>query len=97
MSSLAKNALAQIYVEEGKVEEAKKIIEAALADAAYELPKEELRIQLGKILTGEGKYEEALNVLQAGASETSSLSPLRQRLMDEQERAQKELQLKQNP
>lgn len=97
MSSLAKNALAHIYVEEGKIEEAKHIIEAALADDAYELPKEELRIQLGKILTGEGKYEEALNVLQAGASEESSLSPLRQRLMEEQERAQKELQLEQHP
>jgi len=97
MSHLAKNVLARVYVEKGDPEGAKKIIEAALNDTAYELPKEELRIQLARILTGEGKYEEALGVLEAGIAEASSLSPLRQKLLEEQEKAQKELQLEQNP
>ena len=97
MSHLAKNVLAHVYAEEGKIEEAKKTIQAALDDTGYELPKEELRIQLARILTDEGKYEEALSVLQAGASESSSLSPLRQRLMEAQQKAQKEVELEKRP
>jgi len=93
ISHLAKKVLAREYAKNGNYDEAKKILEVMIQDAAYELPLEDLRIQLAGILNNEGKYEEALTVLQEGASEGSSLSPLRQRLMTELEKVQKESQL----
>ena len=91
---LAGNVLAQIYEENGKHEEAIKILEGMIQDTAYELPKEELSLQMARNLKEEGKYEEAINVLQEGAAQGSSLSPLRDRLTAELERIKNEAQLK---
>ncbi len=90
---LADKVLARVYENEGRYNDAREILEAMIQDEDYELPQEELRLQLARILKKEGKYEDALNVLQEGASQGSSLSPLRQRLTDELEETQRLVQL----
>ncbi|MEJ2110381.1 MAG: tetratricopeptide repeat protein [Acidobacteriota bacterium] len=94
---LAGQVLARIYEKQGNYEEARKILEPMIDNDSYELPKEELRMQLAGILADEGRDDEALNILQEGVSEVSSVSPLRDRLTAEMEKMQKKIKLESNP
>jgi len=85
---LAQQVLARLYMESGNYEEARKILETLMADDKYELPREELMIQLSRALTATGNRQEAVKILQEGVSQSSSLSPMRQKLMAELEKVQ---------
>jgi len=54
---LAKHVLSSVYATSGNTEEAEKLLRSMIADAKYDLPKEELSIQLSRILVAEGKKE----------------------------------------
>ena len=60
-----------------------------IADAQYNLPKDEVSLQLARILIAEGKKDEAVKILQEATSEGSTFSSFRQKLMTELEEAQK--------
>jgi TolA-binding protein len=89
---LAKHVLANVYATSGNTEEAKKLLRSMIADAKYDLPKEDLSIQLSRILVAEGKNEEAVKVLQEANSQGSEFSSLKQKLVAELDKVQKTIQ-----
>jgi len=89
VGNLAKSVLARHYESTGNYEEAKKLLESMIADAKYDLPKEELSIRLSKILIAEGNNEEAVKVLQEANSQGSAFSSFKQKLVSELDKAQK--------
>ena len=86
---LAKNVLAQHYEESGNYEKAQTILESMIADARYDLPKDELSLRLARILIAGGERDEAVKILQEATSEGSTFSSFRQKLTAELEEAQK--------
>ena len=86
---LAKHVLARTYESSGNTEEAKKLLRSMIADANCGLPKEDLSIQLSRILVAEGKNEEAVKVLQEANSQGSEFSNLKQKLVAELDKLQK--------
>ncbi len=94
---LAKRVLARHYEESGNLEEAKKILESMIADTQYDLPKEDLSIQLSRILVAEGKNEEAIKVLQEANSQGSAFSNFKQKLVAELDKVQKTTQKEPEP
>ena len=64
-----------------------------IADAKYDLPKEDLSIQLSRILLAEGKNEEALKVLEEANASGSEYSNMKQKLSAELDKVQKTVQM----
>jgi predicted negative regulator of RcsB-dependent stress response len=85
---LAKKVLAQNYVASGHKEAAREILESLIADVNYDLPKEDLRIELSRILVAEGKNEEAVKVLQEASSEGTVFGSLKQAVTSELNKVQ---------
>jgi len=94
---LAQRILARHYEESGEYGEAKKILESMLANAKYDLPKDDLSLQLARILVAEGKNQEAVKVLQEANAQVSSFSSFRQKLVTELDELQKTTQAGQAP
>lgn len=94
---LAKRVLARHYEESGDYGEAKKILESMINDANYDLPKEDLSIQLSRILVAEGKKDEAVKVLQEASSQGTASSSLRQKLVAELDKVQNTTQTEPEP
>ena len=68
-----------------------------IGDAQYDLPKDELSLQLARILIAEGKNDEAVKILQEATSEGSTFSGFRQKLTAELEEAQKKTESEPEP
>ena len=94
---LAKRVLARHFEESGDYGEAKKILESMINDSNYDLPKEDLSIQLSRILVAEGKKEEAVKVLQEANSRGTVSSSLRQKLVAELDKVQNTMQTESEP
>lgn len=86
---LAQKVLAQHHEASGNYGEAKAILERLIDDVKYDLPKDDLSMQLAGILIAEGNNGEAVKVLQEATSQGSEFSSFRQKLMTELEKAQK--------
>jgi predicted negative regulator of RcsB-dependent stress response len=60
---LARKVLAEQYVESGNAKGAQELLEGMIQDPQCDLPKEDLRLELGKAYAAEGKRDQALKVL----------------------------------
>jgi TolA-binding protein len=97
IGNLAKKVLAQHYEASGNYEEAKKLLKSMIDDPSCDLPKDDLSIQLSRILVTEGKDTEAIEVLEEANSRGSEFSSFRQKLLAELDRVQKKMQTEQQP
>ncbi|MDR1728603.1 MAG: hypothetical protein LBT74_11890 [Acidobacteriota bacterium] len=60
---LAKKALAGHYAESGNAKGAAELLQGMVKDSKCDLPKEELSLQLSRVLVADGKKDEAVKVL----------------------------------
>lgn len=86
---LAKRALAGAYMASGNNRAAKDILEALVKDPQCDLPKEELSVQLARILDGMGKGGEAVKVLREAGAQSPEFGAYKQLLATEMEKLQK--------
>ncbi len=94
---LAKKALATEYTSSGNYRGAKEILDGMLRDSQCDLPKEDLNIDLAKVLVAQGKRDEAIKVLREAGSQGQQLNQLQQRVMAELEKLQKAAKPGQQP
>lgn len=97
VGSLAKKVLARNYESSGNYGEAKNILESMIADEQYDLPKEDLSLDLSRILIAEGNREEAVKVLQEAIAQGSTYSAFNQKLTSELEKIQNKTQTQTEP
>jgi predicted negative regulator of RcsB-dependent stress response len=95
---LAKRMLATNELESGNYKRAQQILESMIKDPRCDLQKDELSLQLSRILIAEGKRDEAIKALQKADSQGLELgSMFKQQLAVELERLQKDSQAKVEP
>jgi predicted negative regulator of RcsB-dependent stress response len=68
---LARKVLAKQQLESGNAKAAQELLEGMIQDPQCDLPKEELRLELGKAYASEGKRDQALKVLRQARDESS--------------------------
>jgi predicted negative regulator of RcsB-dependent stress response len=86
---LAKKVLATEYLATGNYLEAKALLEGMIRDPQCDLPKEDLSMDLSKVLVAQGKRDEAIKVLRDASAQGAQFSLLKQRLMTELDKLQK--------
>jgi predicted negative regulator of RcsB-dependent stress response len=86
---LAKKALAAYYLTNSNYAGAKEILNGLIRDPQCDLPKEDLNIDLSKVLVAQGKRDEAVKVLREAGAQGQQFNPQNQRLMMELEKLQK--------
>jgi predicted negative regulator of RcsB-dependent stress response len=86
---LAKKVLATEYSAAGNHRAAKDLLEGMIRDPQCDLPKEDLSIDLSKVLVALGKRDDAIKVLRDAGTQGQQLSPLKQRMMTELDKLQK--------
>lgn len=86
---LAKKVLATEYAANGNYRGAKEILEGMIRDQQCDLPKEDLSIDLSKVLVAQGKRDEAIKVLRDASAQGPQFSLLKQRLMMELDKLEK--------
>jgi len=86
---LAKKVLSTCYLDSGNYKGAREILESMIKDPQCDLPKEELSIQLSRVLIAQGKRDEAIKVLHAADSQSPAFGVFKQQLTAELERLQK--------
>jgi predicted negative regulator of RcsB-dependent stress response len=86
---LAKKVLATEMVRSGNLKGAREILEGLIKDPQFNLPKEDLSIQLSQVLVSLGKRDEAVKVLQEASSQGPAFSLLKQQLTAELDKLQK--------
>jgi len=79
---LAKKVLAKYYLDSGNLKAAKEILDGMIKDPQCELPKEDLKLDLSRVLTAEGKRDEAIKLLRSTRDE-SGKSMLQSMLIQE--------------
>ena len=84
---LAKKVLAKHYLDTGNYRGARELLEGMIRDPQYGLPKEDLSIDLSRVLVAEGKRDEALKVLRDAQSQTSG-SMLQNQVIQELQKLQ---------
>jgi predicted negative regulator of RcsB-dependent stress response len=94
---LAKRVLATEYLNSGNYRGAREILEGMIRDPQYDLPKEDLNIDLSKALVAQGKRDEAIKVLRDAGAQGQQFSLLKQRLMMELDKLQKTPQVGSQP
>ena len=85
---LAKNALASHYAESGKNKEAAELLQGMIRDSKCDLPKEELSLQLSRILVSDGRKDEAVRVLREASEQSDAFGVFNQQLLSEIDRLQ---------
>ena len=80
---LAKRVLANEYIGSKNYRGAREILEGMIRDPQYDLPKEDLSLDLAKVLVAQGKRDEAVKVLREASTQSPQLSLQKQRLMTE--------------
>ncbi len=86
---LAKKVLATEYLSTGNYRGAKDLLDGMIRDPQCDLPKEDLSIDLSKVLVAQGKRDEAIKVLRDASAQGPQFSSLKQRLMTELDKLQK--------
>ncbi len=86
---LAQRLLAVHSFDAGNYQRAREILESMIKDAQCDLPKEELSVQLSRVLMAQGKREEAIKILQEADSQGSASSMLNSQVKKELEKLQK--------
>jgi predicted negative regulator of RcsB-dependent stress response len=86
---LAKKVLAGDYVGSGNYNGAKEILEGMIRDPQCDLPKEDLQIDLSRVLVAQGKRDAAIKILREAGTQGPQFSLPKQRLMMELDKLQK--------
>jgi predicted negative regulator of RcsB-dependent stress response len=86
---LAKKVLATEYLAAGNYLGAKGLLEGMIRDPQCDLPKEDLSIDLAKVLVAQGKRDEAIKILRDASAQGAQFSLLKQRLMTELDKLEK--------
>jgi predicted negative regulator of RcsB-dependent stress response len=86
---LAKKVLATEYINSGNHRGARETLEGMIRDPQCDLPKEDLNIDLSRVLVAQGKRDEAIKVLREAGAQGPQFSLLKQRLMVELDKLQK--------
>jgi predicted negative regulator of RcsB-dependent stress response len=86
---LAKKVLAGDYASSGNYKGAREILEGMIRDPQCDLPKEDLNLDLSRVLIAQGKRDEAIKILREAGAQGLQFSPLKQRLMMELDKLQK--------
>lgn len=86
---LAKKALAAYYLANSNYGGAREILDGLIRDPQCDLPKEDLSIDLSKVLIAQGKRDEAIKVLREAGGQGQQINLQKQRLMMELEKLQK--------
>ncbi len=86
---LAKKVLASYYAGTGNQRGAREILEGMIRDPQCDLPKEDLNIDLSRILVAQGKRDEAIKILREAGTQGPQFSILKQQLMVELDKLQK--------
>ena len=85
---LAKNVLASHYAESGKKKEAAELLQGMIKDSKCDLPKEELSLQLSRILVSDGRKDEAVRVLREASEQSDAFGVFNQQLLSEIDKLQ---------
>ena len=88
IGNLAKKTLARGYQESGNNAQASALLEGMIKDAQCDLPKEDLAIQLSKILVVQGKRDKAIQVLREASAKAQEYSGAKRQLMSELDKLQ---------
>ena len=86
---LAKKVLATEQMNSGNYKGAREILEGMIRDPQCDLPKEDLNIDLSRVLVAQGRRDEAIKLLREAGSQGPQFSLLKQRLMVELDKLQK--------
>jgi predicted negative regulator of RcsB-dependent stress response len=86
---LARKVLATEYLASGNYLGAKGLLEGVIRDPQCDLPKEDLSLDLSKVLVAQGKRDEAIKVLRDATAQGAQFSLLKQRLVTELDKLQK--------
>jgi tetratricopeptide (TPR) repeat protein len=86
---LAKKALAGVYFNLGNYKGAKDLLEGMIKDPQCLLPKEDMSVQLSRVLVAQGKRDEAVKVLRDAGSQGAAFTALKQQVTQELDRLQK--------
>jgi predicted negative regulator of RcsB-dependent stress response len=86
---LAKRVLAAHYADSGNNKGAAEILDGMLKDSRCQLPREELSVQLAKVMVAQGKRDEAIKLLRDASSQGPEFSVFKQQLMTELDKLQK--------
>jgi predicted negative regulator of RcsB-dependent stress response len=85
---LAKKVLARVYADSGENERAGELLSGMLNDPQCDLPKDEISIQLSRVLVDQGRHDEAVKVLEDASGQGLAFGIFRERLVMELERIQ---------
>jgi predicted negative regulator of RcsB-dependent stress response len=87
---LAKKVLATNYFNSGNYRGARELLESMIKDPQCDLSKEDLNIQLARVLAAEGKRDEAIKVLREANSQGLAFGVFKRQMAAELDRLQKE-------
>jgi TolA-binding protein len=85
---LAKKLLASAYFRSGNYKEAQGLLEGMVKDSKCDLPKEDLSIQLSRVLVAQGKKAEAIKVLRDANNQGNAFGAFKQQVVSELEKLQ---------
>lgn len=85
---LAKKLLASAHTDSGKFKVAQEILEGMIRDSKCDLPKEDLSIQLSRVLVAQGKQAEAIKVLEDANNQGNAFGAFKQQVVSELEKLQ---------
>ena len=94
---LAKRILAAEHMNSGNYKGAREILESLIKDPQCQLPKEDLSLQLSKVLVAQGKRDEAIKVLRDASSQGTAFSSYQQQVATELAKLQKSPAAATNP
>jgi predicted negative regulator of RcsB-dependent stress response len=86
---LAKKALATNYFNAGNYQGAQGIIDGMIKDPHCDLPKEDLSLQMARVLVAQGKRDQAIKVLNEANSQGPEFSVFKQKLAAELDKLQR--------
>lgn len=86
---LAKKVLSTAHAGSGNYKEAQDILAGMIKDSKCDLPKEELSIQLSRVLVAQGKQADAVKVLREANDQGPAFGSYKQQVIAELERLQK--------
>jgi predicted negative regulator of RcsB-dependent stress response len=86
---LAKRVLATEYLNSGNHKGAREILDSLIKDPKCQLPKEDLSLQLSKVLVAQGKRDEAIKVLRDASSQGAAFGVYQQQVTAELAKLQK--------
>lgn len=89
LGHLAKKVLAAEYMNAGNPKGARELLESLIKDPQCQLPKEDLSLQLSKVLAAQGKRDEAIKVLKDATSQGAAFSVYQQQVATELAKLQK--------